>query len=173
MKKVALVVASEGYQQIEYNNTAEVLKSDGIQVITLSDKPGLAMAKNGDSVKVDTVVTDFEISSVDGIFLIGGPGAIEHLNTEVVYELLKQAQMLQMPYGAICVSPRILAHAGVLTGKKATGWNGDGQLERIFSMHHVKIENKAVVVDGNVITASGPEAADHFGAEIVRLINKK
>ena len=75
-----------------------------------------------------------------------------------------------MPYGAICISPRILANAGLLRGKRATGWNGDGELQEIFSSQNVTYEQSAVVTDGRVITADGPMSAGEFGQAIVDLM---
>lgn len=170
MKKVALIIASDGYQAKEYNNTKEVLISDGIQVVTVSNLPGLAMAHNGDGAQVDLTLDQLNIPTVDGIFLIGGPGALKHLNIPTIYTLLQAAQTLDKAYGAICVSPRILAYAGVLKNKKATGWDEDRELTHIFQKHAVAYIKTPVVVDGKVVTAQGPDAADDFGAAIAKVI---
>lgn len=172
-KKVALVIASNGFQQTEYGVPKEMLSNDGIKIITVSDKPTVAIAKDKSVVDVDITIDQVNPLDLDGFFLIGGPGALEHLDTPKVHDLLNQFEILKKPYGAICISPRILAHAGVLMGKKATGWNEDQQLEQIFKKHGVTyISDKPVVIDNLVITATGPNAAEEFALAILQLVTE-
>ena len=103
-----------------------------------------------------------------------------HLDNETTYKLLQEwPDFVRLgrttpgrAYGAICISTRILAHAGVLQGKKATGWNGDGELGGILSAGGAEFVDKPVVVDGNVVTGNGPGAAGEWGEEIVRVLTK-
>lgn len=172
IKKIGLVVASQGYQPTEYGLPKEILSNNGIKVITISDQPTIAIAKDNSTTDVDITLSQVIALDFDGIFLIGGPGALEHLNTPKMHEILQQMEVLNKPYGAICISPRILAEANVLNYKKATGWDEDLKLDSIFKKHNVKYEkNKPVVIDGNVITATGPDAAEEFGLSILRLLN--
>lgn len=170
---IILLIAHEGYQQIEYGVTAEVLKSNGINVVTASDQDGFATAKDSSSTAVDLTISQINPTLCDGLFLIGGPGALECLNTPAVHGLLEQMMALKKPYGAICISPRILAQANVLGGKKATGWNEDNALEDIFKAHAVVYEKKQVVTDGNVVTAVGPQDAQGFAQAILQVLSKR
>ncbi len=170
-KNVILLIAHEGYQQIEYGVTREVLHNKGIHVTTASDQPGTATAKDSSSTNVDITVAKINPEKYDGLFLIGGPGALTWLNNEQVHTLLREMIALKKPYGAICISPRILAEANVLGGKKATGWDKDHQLSAIFQKYAVTYLPHHVVVDGNVITATGPEAAQEFGEAIAKALD--
>ena len=175
MKKVALVISSNGFQEKEYFDTKNVLEKDGINVVTVSDTGGLAISHIGNSQKIDKTINDINISDYDGIFLIGGPGAMMHLDNEKVYKILKEAKSQHLAYGAICISPRILAKASVLGGKKATGWNGDGKVKDDFLLADKSINyvDGPVCVDKNVITADGPMAAELFGKAIVKVLENK
>ncbi len=173
-KKVLLVVASVDYQPIEYGTPKKMLENAGITVITASDKPGAALAKDGSSTGVDITLNDINITNYDGIFFIGGPGAESHLDTSVSYHLLSEARKHNIPYGAICWSVRILAKAWALQGKKATGWDGDEALRTILEGHGATYEEgKMVVTDGETATAIGPEAAEKFGQAIIRVLCKE
>lgn len=171
-KKVVLVVASNGYQQEEYNETYKALIKAGVQVTTASDKSGVATAHDGSTVKVDVLLDALSVAAFDGIFLIGGRGAMKGkcLDTPLMYRLLNEAYALQKPYGAICVSPRILAQAQVLRGKKATAWDGDGETQGVFDAGSVHFVHEPVVVDGHVVTANGPQAAAAFGQAILTVL---
>ncbi len=170
-KKIILVVASQGFQPHEYFGTKEVLENAGLQVLTASNKIGIAHSSDERETQVDMLVSDIDPELADGLFFIGGPGAMDHLNNETSYQVLRKWQESGKPFGAICISPRILAHAGVLKGKKATGWNGDSELEGVFSEFNVNLSNENVIIDENIITANGPEAAEDFGRAIAGLFS--
>ena len=111
---------------------------------------------------------------VDGIFFIGGPGALEHLDNNTSYKIAQETFFQNKPIGAICIATRILAKAGVLHDKYATGWNEDGELDQIFAENNVIYvpEEKVVVVD-NVITATDPSVAKDFGKHIVEMLQNQ
>ncbi len=169
-EKVLLVIASEGYQQVEYNEPKKVLETAGFTVVTASNKPEAAIAKDGSTTKVDVVLDYVNINDYRGIFFIGGPGALENLDNATSYGLIKSAAQADMPFGAICVSTRILAKAGTLKDKRATGWDGDNELGGVYKEHGVTYVPEDVVVDGNVITATGPTVAKKFGQQVVAVL---
>lgn len=184
MKSILFVIASEGFQIVEYEIPKAILEKAGIQVVTVSDVKGEAISSNGNKVGVDLVIGDLYLTpdsspykgdgellgDYSGLFIVGGDGALEHLDNQTTYDLLKKWQATGKPYGAICISPRILAHADVLQGKKATGWNGDGELPGILSVGGAEFVDQPVVVDGNVVTGNGPSAASEWGEEIVGVL---
>lgn len=172
MATVALLIAHEGFQQVEYGEPKRLLEAAGHTVVTVSDAAGEAVGKDGVTrVPVDMTLDALEVSAVDGVYAIGGPGALTHLDTQETNRIFNEAMLMQKPYGAICISPRILAKANVLTGKKATGWNGDGALEELFRINNVTYVQEPVVEDGQVVTADGPAAATAFGEALVRIFS--
>ncbi len=169
--KVVLVVASDGYHPVEYSVPKRILEHSGITVITASDKPGTATAKDGTTTEVDITVDQLSLEEIDAVFFIGGPGSLEHLNNPTSYTILTQLADAKKPFGAICVATRILAQSGVIAGKRITGWNDDGQLDKILEDAGAIYVKKDVVVDGNIVTAVGPSAAQEFGAKILSVIS--
>ncbi len=153
---------------MEYNEPKNILEAAGVQVITASSKVGRVFsAHTNEEVQAELMLENVNVDDFDGIFFIGGPGALEHLDNEKSYRVLKSASEKSKFYGSICISTRILAHAGVLIGKKATGWNGDGELGEIIQRAQGFYVDAPVVVDGNLITAVGPSAAPAWGAAIL------
>ena len=109
MFKVLLLIASEGYQPFEYGESKRILEEVGHEVVTVSDESGVAQAAyDGSSANIDLILDEVNTESGDALFLIGGPGALEHLDNEKTYSLLQAWQKSGKPYGAICISPRIL-----------------------------------------------------------------
>lgn len=173
MKKVLLIIAHRGFQHTEYRVPRQMLEDAGMQVITASDNSGEARATDGSIQMVDIVLEDVNPATYDGLFLIGGPGALEHLDNQETNRIFNEAVVLDVVIGAMCISPRILAKANVITGKRATGWNGDGQLEQLFDQNNVEYVNEPVVIDKKVITACGPEAAEEFGKAMVNVFTSQ
>jgi len=166
-KTIALVVAYEGFQEKEYHETRRVLEAADFKVTTVSDASGFATDHTGLVVPVDVTLDKFQPALCDGFFVIGGPGALEHLDNSVTYRILNEMYALQKPYGAICIAPRILAKAEVLRHKKATCWDADNGTADLFEQHAVTFTKKPVVTDGCVVTADGPQAATEFGKAII------
>ena len=169
-KKVALLIAHEGYQPIEYCKTRQELEAAGISVVTVSDKEGIKVECFGEiepeavSMTVKIFLNE-DLNNFAGVFIIGGGGALDCLDNEATYQLMRKVKEAGLYYGAICVSPRILCHAGLIKDKNITGWNKDGKLNDACSDSN--IFDKDVVVDGKLITGRDPHAAEAFGQAIV------
>ena len=174
MSKILLIVAQKGFQTKEYHDPKRVLESAGHTVVTGSIEKGVAISNIGEEVVVDIAIANVDASAYDAVFLIGGPGALAYLDNAETIRIVRDAALHgELLYGAICVSPRILARAGVLSGKHATGWNGDGELPKIFITHGVLYEQQPVVVDGRVITADGPMSGEAFGHAINEFLKER
>jgi len=170
---VILVIASDRFQQIEYADSKKVIENAGIKVTTASDKPGGAIAKDKSTALVDIVLDDIDMANYDGLFFIGGSGALQCLDIPQSYSLISQARRLYKAYGAICIATRILAKAGALKGIHCTGWNGDNALSTILQGYGAIFDDKSMVTDQLVVTARGPKEAMLFGEGIVRVITEK
>lgn len=169
---VLFVIASIDYQPVEYAVPKKLLEQAGFVVTTAADQGGTATAKDGSTTPVDLLINDVDVTHYDGIFFIGGPGALDHLDNEASYKILTAAALAHKPFGAICVATRILAKAGVLKGKKATGWNGDNALNALYKEYDVQYAPNELVVDDGIITATGPQVAREFGEQIIALLQE-
>lgn len=170
--KVMFVIAGSGFQPIEYSVPKKILEHSGITIITASDKPEIASANDGTTAIIDKTLDQVSVDDFDALFFIGGPEALDHLDNEKSYQLLRKTAEEKKIFGAICISVRILAKSGVLKGKKVTGWNGDNKLGAILEKAEATYVKKDVIVDGNIITATGPEAAQEFGAKILTILGR-
>lgn len=171
MKKVLLIIAHSGFKLVEYMACKKVLTDAGIQVVTASNLPGVAVSSvtNNEAV-ADLILDDVNVADYDGIFFIGGPGALANLDNEKSYRIIREVAASEKIWGAVCISPRILAAAGVLKNKKITGWDKDNKLAGILEKVDAEYIRKPVVVDENLITGNGPEAAEEWGTAIARAL---
>lgn len=171
-KKIAMIIAFRDFKDEEYLIPKEVLENAGVETITASDGSGTAIGAGGGEASVDILIEDLNIEDFDAIVFIGGPGALSHLDNEKSYEIAKEAIKKDKILGAICISPTILAKAGVLQGKKATVWSSplDRSPVKTLENNGALYEDKKVVVDGKIVTANGPAAAQEFGEKLVDLL---
>ena len=110
-----------------------------------------------------------KVSEYEAVILAGGERAIKYLDNDEVRSLLNEFNQRGKLVAAICISPMILAEAGLLRGKEATVWSSDMNKSAVkkISGKGARYIDRSVVADGKIITANGPEAAKEFGKQIV------
>jgi protease I len=169
-KKIAMVIAQNGFRDEEYWTPKEIFTANGIQVVTVSSRANSAVSKFGRIIPVDMCLTDIQVSDFDALLFVGGPGTSEYFEMPRAHQAASEFMQPGKLLTAICIAPVILARAGLLQGKKATVFpTGKEELEKagaIYTGHPVEIE-------GQLITASGPEAAEAFGRAIVKALAEK
>lgn len=171
-KKAVIIIASENFRDEEYFGSREVLENRGIELKTASNKAGIAKGTEGGEVKIDLLVSDIKAADFDAVVFIGGPGALQNLDNEFSYDLVRSAIEQKKIVAAICIAPVILAKAGALKGKEATVWSSpsDRSPIEILGRNGAKYVDKDVVADGKMITANGPSAAGSFGEKIAEAL---
>lgn len=172
-KKVVIIVAFRDFRDEEYFIPKEILEIAGIEVKTASNKKGTAIGAEGGEAKVDSLVKEINPADFDAIVFVGGPGCLESLDNEDSYKVAKETVLQGKVLAAICISPVILAKAGVLSGKRATVWDspmGRRPVVKILEENGAIFEDKAVVVDGKIITGNGPAAAKEFTEKIIKAL---
>lgn len=170
--KALLIIANEGYQDQEYDVTKKTLEMAGIKTITAAKTAGECRGKFGSATTATLSIDELDVSDYDAVVFIGGPGAVSYQHDVQAHLTAQEATTQNKILAAICIAPTILAEAGVLEGKKATVWNGDGQQAKILTKNSAIFTNETVAVDGNIITANGPEAAEKFGQAVVKALKR-
>lgn len=173
MATILLLIAQKGFQAKEYGDTKSTLEHAGHTVMTASVERGVAISNMGEEVGVDVALHEAHATDYDGVFAIGGPGALISLDNAETVRIMTEAKAEgSMPYGAICIAPRILLKAGLLKGARVTGWDNDGKLGTLCENTGATHELRSVISDGRVITANGPQSAREFGEAIARALEK-
>lgn len=167
-KKIAMIIAFRDFQDQEYFVPKGVLERAGAEVKTASAEKGTAIGAGGGEAEIDLLVSEIKPADFDAVVFIGGSGAVKYLDNEDSYKIAKETVFQNKVLGAICIAPTILAKAGVLSGKKATVWSGrlDKSPIKILEQNGAEYVAVPVAVDGKIITANGPGAAQEFGEKI-------
>jgi len=172
--KIAMLIAFQDFRDEEYFIPESIFTGQGFEVETFSSETGKALGSYGGTVDVKLSVDDLKIDKFDALVLVGGSGALEDLDNEKSYKIIREAALKNKVVGAICISPVILAKSGVLKGKKATVWssNMDKSAVRVLKEEGADYVEKDVVSDDKIITADGPQSARKFAETIVSLLKK-
>jgi protease I len=169
MKKIILVLARKDYRDEEYELARKELEKSGIEVrVASTDASGPAEGSRGGFAKVDFLLRDVVSDDFDAIAFIGGPGSKSYVGHAVASDLARTFLSSGKIVGAICFAPAILAEAGVLSGRRATGWKTDenDEVPQMIIKGGGEYVDEPVVFDKGVVTAAGPEAASDFGKRI-------
>jgi protease I len=174
-KKIVMILAFRNFRDEEYFTPREVLERAGAQIKTASNQKGQALGADGGEINVDLLVSEINPAEFDAIVFIGGPGCLNALDNEESYKVVRETISQKKVLASICISPLILAKAGVLDGKRATVWSSsmDRSPINVLQERGAIYEDKNVVIDGKIITGNGPAAAQEFGEKIVELLTSK
>jgi len=174
-KKIVMIVAFRDFRDAEYFVPKEILEGAGAEIKTASNKMGTAIGADGGDVKVDVLVQDLNPAEFDAVVFIGGPGCLKNLDNENSYKIARETVSQNKVLASICISPVILAKTGVLERKKATVWSSSMDKSGIETLEQngATYEEKLVVIDGKIVTANGPDAAEEFGKAIVEALTGK
>jgi len=169
-KKILMIIASQNFRDEELLKPRELFIKEGIEVILASSSLEISQGMLGVRVKPDILIDKVKVEEFEAIVFVGGIGASEYWNNPIAHKIVKDAVSLNKLICAICIAPVTLANAGILDGKKATVFRSE---IRAIKKKGAIYTGKAVEVDGNIITASGPQAASEFGKTIIRILIKK
>jgi len=164
MGRVAFIIAKQGFRDEEYAVPRDRLESAGHSVVTASTATGPATGKLGMEVQVDLALPDLDVHDYVAVVCIGGPGSPQFWDDHLVHDIVREALREGLVVAGICSAAVTLAKAGVLAGRRATVWPGDGE---IFAPLVGTYTASECEVDGRCITANGPNAAAAFGASLV------
>lgn len=172
-KKVLIVIAPHNFRDEELTQPIHRLENAGILFEIISTTRGLAVGMLGGKMLIDKTIADLAAGDSTGytaLCIVGGSGAPEYLwNNPLLIDLVRTFDKRGAIMSAICLSPVVLAQAGVLKEKRATVWNDDQAIAEIRAGGGI-FTSEPVVVDGRIITANGPNASDAFGEKLTKAV---
>jgi len=166
-----LFIAVPNFQEMELFETKNALGPD-FQVQVASNTMSAINGIEGSEVVPNMFIANAVPTDFDGIVIIGGGGMFDVLyndatTTQHIVAQVKAFNTAGKLVAAICISPIVLAKAGIISGKKVTCWDdGKGTQKTELETAGATFTNESVTIDKNIITANGPPAAPEFGEAI-------
>ena len=172
-KRVA-VMATDGFEQSEFEEPIETLKKEGISVDVISLKEGTIKGwkeKNwGDKFKVDVTIDKVLSTDYDMLILPGGVMNTDTLRTnESVVKFVSDFFEQGKPVAAICHAGSILIETGLLKGKQLTSYKS---IKTDLINAGADWKDEEVVVDNKLITSRSPKDLPAFCEKIIEELKK-
>lgn len=170
MAKTALMVLTDGFEEIEAIAPIDVLTRAGVTVTIAGLSPGPVKAAYGSTILPTTHLSEVENQSFDGLIFPGGRVNAQGLaGDRRVVTIIRRHHKAGKLIAAICAAPsHVLGEAaGILKGKRATG---DQSFNDRLAASGAIVTGEQVTVDGNIITGDGPGAAMLFALQVTEYL---
>lgn len=169
-KKILMVVAQEQFRDEEFFIPKQLFEAAGAEVTVAAEFTETAKGVLGGTVVPDVRLSDARMGDYDAIVISGGGGSKKYLwNNMHLQKLVKDAYAEDKVVSAICISPVVLARAGILKGKKSTVFESPDTL-REFKEYGAILENRDVVISGRIVTGRDPKSAEAFGKAVLEAL---
>jgi protease I len=167
--KILMIIAPKDFRDEELLIPKKAFEEKGFKVEIASKTPKEALGMLGAKVKPDLTLKEVKVEEYKAIVFVGGAGTPVYFDDPEALRIAREAFLKNKVLGAICLAPGILARADVLKGKRATVWPSE---EKTLKERGAIYTGKAVEVDGLIVTANGPQAAQDFAKALLELLKK-
>jgi protease I len=168
-KRVAVLVANEGIEQVELTEPWKALQEAGAQAELIAPEGGEAQAMNhldkADTFDVDRTVSDADPGDYDALMLPGGVANPDNLRTHPdAVAFVRGFFEAGKPVAAICHGPWTLVEADVVRGRTLTSWPS---LQTDIRNAGGQWVDEEVHNDNGLVTSRKPDDLPAFCAKMV------
>lgn len=165
-KKIAVLVTNL-VQDDELSVPTNKLKEDGYEVTLINSNTDPIIGVMGRKFDIDAKIDNVHSGDFDALFLPGGFSP-DQLRTDsrfigFVKDFLEESKLVF----AICHGPQFFIQSGLLKGRTVTGY--ESIIPDLYFAGAIT-QNKAVVIDGNLITSRNPDDLQEFVPAIERAL---
>ena len=115
-----LVPLASGCEELEAVTIIDLLRRAGIEVVTAGLDEHPVRCSRGTTLIADTQLDEVMHQAFDMVVLPGGQPGADNLNQDPrIHTVLDRLARSGTYIAAICAAPKVLAHAGLLRGKRA------------------------------------------------------
>ena len=169
MKNILFIIAPSNFRDEEYFVPKQKLENAGHKTATASTVIGQITGSRGDTAKSEILLNDVDASNYDCVVFVGGSGSYALDENIDAHNIARAFHSQQKLVAAICHGPVIVAKSGILNRKRSTVFVDDSKM---LKSQNAIYTPRDVVVDGNIITANGPKAANVFADAIIEYLGR-
>jgi protease I len=165
--KILFILPPYDFCDEEYQKPKDLFADWGARIVLASSSLANAKGMSGASAKPNIFIKEAQARDFEALLLVGGIGSQKFWHDQTVHNLMIRANRLDKIVSASGYAVMILANAGLLQGKRATGFP---VIENFLKWQGAIYTGHPVEIVGNIVTASGPEAAEEFAEAIAELL---
>lgn len=163
-----LVPLAPGCEELEAITIIDLLRRAGVEVVAAGLSEGPVTASRGTVLLPDTTLDIALQRDYDMVVLPGGQPGANNLEADPrIGKLLRDMSGIGKYTAAICAAPKVLAAAGLLQDRRATGFPG---VLDAMDVPGMDLCTDAVVTDGKIVTSRGPGTAMDFSLHLIELL---
>lgn len=182
MNKKVLLFLSQGFEEYEASVFTDVIGwsrvygTEPVDLITTGLRPEIKCTWNfmvRPEIEFDKVsVNDFDALAIPGGF--ENAGFYEDAYDERFLNLIREFDKQKKIIAAVCVGSMPVGKSGVLKGRSATTYDLlDGFRRNQLSEFGVKVKNKSIIIDKNIITSTGPSTGLDVAFHLLEMLTDK
>jgi protease I len=163
--KKIIFLAENLYQDLELWVPYYRLKEEGADVTVVgSGSSRTFTGKYGYPIEVDQEAKEIDMSKYDGVVIPGGYAPDVMRRYPEMVKIVREASQMGKVIAAICHAGWMLVSAGILKGKKVTGFIA---IKDDLVNAGARYVDEEVVRDGNLITSRKPDDLPAFCREMI------
>ncbi|TPG46966.1 type 1 glutamine amidotransferase domain-containing protein [Sphingomonas glacialis] len=167
-----LILATDGFEQVELFGPRQALLDAGVKVTLASDKTdpiqGMNHDEKGDTITPDILLDDVDTEDYTALLLPGGVANPDTLRmNDRAIEIIEEFADDEKLIAAICHAPWLLVEADVVDGRRMTSWPS---VRTDLANAGADVVDEEVVIDGPFITSRKPEDIPAFNKAILEAL---
>jgi protease I len=172
-----LLVVAEQYYATHAQGVPSQFRDAGYAVVVASKLGADVEACSSEGfMQVDVSLAEVRVADYDAVVYMGGYGCRDQWDDEESHRVARDALAAGKVLGAIGCAPTILAHAGVLEGRRTAICRANARVKRgddyceILQNLGATCSDEPLVRDGRIVTAV-PSSTD-FAPAIIQVVNE-
>jgi protease I len=166
------VLAEEAYQELEFWYPVMRFREEGADVVVAAPRAGYAYESLlGYPLLAEKAIDELDPVTLDAVVIPGGEAGTRLQDSAAAIDLVRKLSERGAITAAISSGSAVLARAGALSGRRATG--DDKLAQQLGEAGATYAEGQDVVVDGPVITARATDDLPSFFRSIGQALQEK
>lgn len=163
----ALIISADRFEDSELSAPLRQLQAKGVTVDLAAPRKGVIRGKHGHQAAAELALDEVRPERYDLLLLPGGTAPAELQKNPLAVAIAGDFLAAGKPVAAICHGPQVLIPSGLLAGRSATCYGG---MAAQLKAAGVDYQDRAVVVDGNLITSRKPADLPAFIQAILDML---